>query len=258
MSGAAIIAGLSALKSGAGMVTLAVQEQSVNAVRSFLPEVMALSLKDDDPEGSEKVLKDYIKARKIKTVLIGNGLGAGDYQKMLIKSMLFSDNIEKLIIDADGLNNLTEDGRPFENIRKSGKIVIITPHIGEMAFLTGTDIRDVKSRKIECARMVAEKSGAIVNLKDSVSVISDPLGETWLVSNGGPALAKAGSGDVLAGLTAGLAASGYHSMEASLMGAYILGAAGTIFENENSPQTAISRDIIGLFGRVFRDIEGIA
>ncbi len=216
---------------------------------------MTLALRKDSTK-TIKILQEFIRKRGIKSVLVGNGFGTGTYQRDIIFHILEEKEIEKIVIDADGLNNISEYPGLLEKLKGSQKEIILTPHIGEMARLLGRDIAGVKSNKIESARELSSKHKVITVLKDSISVITSPSDEVWLNERGGASLAKGGSGDILAGLIAGLFTSGYGSMHSAILGTYILGRAGEIYERKFCSQSAFARNIVDLIPEVWKEITG--
>ncbi len=254
MSGAVILAGTAALRTGAGLLSIAAPETVIKPVQKNLPEAMAFVLREKETPSSIQNLTDFICRKKIHTVLIGNGFGAGENQLAVIRSILENKTIDKLVIDADGLNNLAENPEVLEKLKAFEKEKILTPHIGEMARLVQKDIAWVKNNKIECARQFASGYNAIVVLKDAVSVIAAPDGNIYMSDRGSASLAKGGSGDILAGLIAGLAASGYTALNAGLLGTFILGRAGELYEEKQGSESALARDILDLTGDVFKEL----
>jgi NAD(P)H-hydrate epimerase len=251
--GAPILAGKAALRSGAGLVTLAVPKELLSTLVKNLPEAMVFPLSFTDLEKSKEGLRSFIEKKKIKSVLIGNGFGTGDFQKGIAQFILEETRIEKLVIDADGLNNLALNKEWLS--LKGNKEVILTPHIGEMARLVNQEVSVIQQNKVETARKFSAENNVFIVLKDSVSVIASPNGEVWVNETGSAALAKGGSGDVLAGLIAGLFTSGYSALDASIIGTYALGREGEIYEEKFSSVSALARDILDLIPVVFKEIE---
>ncbi len=253
MSGAVILAGLAALRCGAGLLTVAAPEAVLAAVRKNLPESMALPL-DQNPKRAAVNLKKYVRKRRINCVLVGNGLGTGDWQKKILSAVLADASVRRLVVDADALNILAEDSPLSRTLSAPGRVAILTPHIGEMARLSGRDRGALKSGKLKAASAFAKSRRVYVILKDAVSALAFPDGESWLNETGTPALAKGGSGDVLAGITAGLLTSGYDAKSACLLGAFCLGRAGERAEKKRSAESVIARDVIAELPAVFREL----
>jgi NAD(P)H-hydrate epimerase len=168
--------------------------------------------------------------------------------------ILSGSHIERLVIDADGLNNIAESAELELMLKNSLSDKILTPHIGEMARLVHRDNSWVKHNKFDCARQFAADNKIHLVLKDSVSLIASPDGEIYVSDRGSASLAKGGSGDILAGLIAGLWASGYSSLASCQLGTYILGRAGEIYEEKWGSESASARDILKLIPAVFSEI----
>lgn len=256
MAGAARIATAAALRSGCGLTTAVVPEVQVQAYLDSLPEAMVLAVRDADEDAVWESIRDYIRKRKVNSVLIGNGWGRGSDRQRLLKRILKDDSGVCLTIDADGLNNLSEMPEWAEALRSRQGKALLTPHIGEAVRLTGKTSQVVKASKTEIARDTAEMTQTVVALKDAVSVAGLPDGQVWLSGFGSVCLAKGGSGDALAGTIAGLCAAGYDAADAVLLGMYVLGRAGEIYESTRGVETALASDIIGLYPNVFFELNG--
>ncbi len=254
MSGAVILAGVGALKSGTGLLTIAAPEKILPAIRRKLPEAITLPLNADNTEETIKILGGFIKERKIRTVLAGNGFGTGPFQKSLMQFLLANGQLERLVIDADGLNNIAGDRDLALMLKNSKMDKILTPHIGEMARLLNTDNLRVKNNKAECARQFAREYKLYLVLKDAVSVIAEPRGDIYISDRGSSSLAKGGSGDILAGIISGLWASGYPPLAACQLGTYLLGRAGEKYEEKWGAESALARDILRVVPAVFSEI----
>lgn len=245
--GALIIAGQSAMRAGAGLVT-------VTAENPAFPELMSLILPDDIKK-TVTDLKKFIDKRNIDCILVGNGWNIGEIPQSIIEFLLDEDNpVDKLLFDADGLNNIASNNNLLKLLENTTKSVVLTPHIKEMARLIDRDVKYTKHFKREVANDFSEKYGVVTVLKDAISVIGLPNGQVWFNEFGSSSLAKAGSGDILAGIIAGLFASGYSKESASLIGSYILARAGEIYEKEVSIVSAIPSDIIKIIPKVFKEI----
>lgn len=254
MSGAPILAGMAGLYTGAGLLTAAVPGAIASIVQSALPEAMTLALDTADTALSQNGIEALINSKRIHTVLIGNGFGVGDFQKDILLSLLHSPQVQKMVIDADGLNNLASIPNGVKGLSGYGKKIILTPHIGEMTRLTGKDASWIKRNKTEAAVDLALETAAVVVLKDSVSIIADSQGKSWLSDRGSPALAKGGAGDILAGMIAGLSLS-YSLIEASILGCQLLGRAGELCEKKYNTISPIARDILNCIPVILGEIE---
>jgi hydroxyethylthiazole kinase-like uncharacterized protein yjeF len=198
-AGAAAMAGMAALRSGAGLVTVACPRSVQPAVASFAPEIMT----DPLPENEAGTLA-LASLRRIEQLLqgkdvavIGPGLGRHAETDELVRKLVKTAET-KIVLDADGLNAFA--GRAQE-LRSEG-LLVLTPHPGEMSRLTGIPTADIQNDRVRIARSVAKDHGAIVVLKGHRTVTAAPSGAVWVNTSGNPGMAKGGSGDVLSGIIA--------------------------------------------------------
>jgi len=248
-TGAASLAGESAYRMGTGLVTLAVPGPLHSALAGQIPEVTWLLLPHEMGviQGSAaKIVKDNLE--RVTAMLVGPGFGLEDPTAEFIVQLLGEQAPKKgaqigfvkstgeedtpevtglapLVIDADGLKLLARISNWAEQLPSQA---ILTPHPGEMAVLTELDIEDIQADRIGVAERFAKKWGHVVVLKGAFTVIAAPNGRTMIVPVASPALARAGSGDVLAGLIVGLRAQGVDAFEAAAAGAWIHAQCGTL------------------------------
>lgn len=215
-SGAGRLAAVSALRSGAGLVTIGFPASALVVYASHLTSVMVRPLASFD----EAV--EFIAGEKIASILIGPGYSLGDHTKQMVREVLY--HRAAVVLDADALSVFA--GEPeslFEMIRKHAGEVVLTPHDGEFARLF-PDL--VSADKLSRARQAAKRSGAVVVLKGADTVIASPDGRAAINANGTAWLATAGSGDVLAGLVTGFLAQGLPAFEGAAMAVWTHGQAG--------------------------------
>lgn len=208
--GAGRLAALAALRAGAGLVTLAGADVDVGA-----PDpLMTTTVETADQLVAAATGKDV--------VAIGPGMATGPGGAALVERALELD--VPLVIDADGLNHLAALSTPT---LAGGAPRVLTPHPGEAARLLQTTSRDVEADRVAAVRELARRTGAVVLLKGAGTLVCDgPGGAVTVNPTGGPALATAGSGDVLTGVIAGLLGQGVPAAEAAWVGAYLHGLAG--------------------------------
>ncbi len=211
--GAAALASRAALMSGCGYVKLVTSEKVKLALAAHIPQVIFLGEAD----------------LKSQSIAVGMGCGKSNELYTLIKFLL-AEYKGTLIIDADGLNSLAEYGK--EVLKEKSCKVILTPHAAEFARLT-----------TETAESFAKEFGVIVLLKGADSIITDGV-RTEVNTRGTTALAKAGSGDMLAGYICGTAARGIDAFGAACCGAFTLGLAAEISSAEKTDYCATAEDII--------------
>ena len=200
-SGAAILSSLSALKSGAGYVTLACPDVIVKSIASYSPDITFIPLKStaigsiskENTNGVIHRIKDF------DIISIGSGLTTNEETKSFVLELL--ENIEKpIVIDADALNIIAS-----ENITDVPKNSIMTPHPKELSRLLNVPVEEIQSNREKFAIIGAKKYNTVMVLKGHETVVTDGK-NIYINKTGNSALAKAGSGDVLTGITAGIAA----------------------------------------------------
>ncbi|MDG2304707.1 MAG: NAD(P)H-hydrate dehydratase [Candidatus Binatia bacterium] len=216
-SGAAVLAGRSALRAGAGLVTIACPSAVQPLIAACLPEVMTSAVEDrfSVAQWTERL------AGK-KALVIGPGLGTTPSVARLVSSLVKRARVP-MVLDADGLNALAD--RP-EVLRKARAPVVLTPHPGEMSRLVGASIEEVQAERRRTALDLAKRTGAVVVLKGSGTLVAAPDGRVGVNLNGGPILGTAGTGDVLAGLIGSLLGQGVDAFDAARLGVFLHGLAG--------------------------------
>jgi ADP-dependent NAD(P)H-hydrate dehydratase / NAD(P)H-hydrate epimerase len=235
-SGAAAMTGQAALRSGAGLVTVATPESVVSIVATSMPELMTAVLPEND-EGLVALLND-------KTVLaIGPGLGSEPSTQKMVRSVVQAARIPT-IVDADGLNAFAgqsgslrgEDGRP----------VIITPHPGEMARLTGESIEFITSNRVDSARDFSVTHNVFVVLKGFRTVVAVPDGSVYINITGNPGMATGGTGDILTGIIAGIVAQEHFGslVERLCLAVYLHGLSGDLAADELGEESLVATDIL--------------
>ena len=253
-TGAAYLAGGAAYRSGAGLVTLAVPQPLHSALAGQLPECTWVLLPHEEgsirSDASPLILNHLNRATAL---LIGPGLGIKDTTKDFLAGILNqSDKLPPVVIDADGLKLLSQ----IDGWQKGlPPYAILTPHPGEMSVMTGVPTQDIQARRIELAREYSVLWGHIIVLKGAFTVIAGPDGKTAVIPVASPALARAGTGDVLAGLIVGLRAQGVDPFYAAVSGAWIHAQAG-LFAADQIGNTAsvLAGDVLNAIGDVLGGI----
>ncbi len=252
LTGAVAMACRSALTVGAGMVTAGIPASLNPILAQKLTEAMTRPLPDGgsgalQPEALEQVtaLLD-----EMDILALGPGLGRDEGTFRLLWNLAPRVTVPA-VIDADGLNLLARDLTRLEQFRGP---VVITPHPGEMSRLSGKTVAELAADPVEASRAFARQHGVVVLLKGAPSVVSDPRGRTVINPTGGPALAKAGSGDVLTGIIAGLMAQGMAAFEAAWCGAFLHGLAGDLAAQELGLHSVLARDLIGKLPRALAGV----
>ncbi|MCM8761866.1 MAG: NAD(P)H-hydrate dehydratase [Candidatus Omnitrophica bacterium] len=244
LTGAVCLAGISALRSGCGLVTIGIPEGLNDIIEIKLTEVMSLPLPQTKKRTfSEKAVKPALKfiEEKADGVLIGPGISTGIKETSRFVEDIVKEAEKSLIIDADALKIMSSN---LDILKKSkSKGIIITPHPGEMSYLTGLKITEIQKYREKVAEEFARKYNVVVVLKGHRTVVAD--GEhTYINLTGNPGMATAGSGDVLAGIIGGLLIQGYSGFESARYGVYIHGLAGDIAAKKLGEASLIASDII--------------
>lgn len=249
--GAAILAGESAYRSGVGLVTIAVPKSIYTGVISTLPEATWIQLDDLDGSISSSAIEKIKGSLNRPTAcLIGPGMGTNFSSRDFLYKVLRLDDLPPLILDADGLR-LAVDSKKWPELLPAGSV--LTPHPGEMAYLTGLDVEEIQAERVAIAEKYAQEWQQILVLKGAHTVIADPGGQTKILESAQPELARAGSGDVLAGIITGLIAQGVPQFEAAAAGAWIHARAGSIAaEKGGSSASVIAGEISDAVGKVLQ------
>jgi NAD(P)H-hydrate epimerase len=224
-TGAAALAARGAVRTGAGLVTVAVPASLNPVLEVKLTEAMTLPVAESVAGALGEAAADVLvpEAAARSAAVVGPGLGTDPGTVRAIERLL--DALERpAVVDADALNAFA--GRP-EALRARGARVL-TPHPGEMARLLGASVDGVQRDRIGAARKLASAASAVVVYKGPRSVIAGPDGQVFVNPTGGPGLATGGTGDVLAGALGALLAQGLSPLDAAALGAYLHGLAGDL------------------------------
>ena len=241
LTGAPAMAALSAARSGAGYVQVAVPGPVQPAMDMRLLEQMSRGLPDDDgahtPEGVEVVEE---MAERAGAVVLGPGIGRSDGASEFARRVAQAVKIP-LLIDADGLNAHAE---ALESLAGREAPTVLTPHAGELGRLLGVDSEEVERHRLRHVREAAERSGAVVLLKGDDTLVAAPGGPVAVSPGGTPALATAGTGDVLSGLIGALLAKGLGPFEAAALGTLAHARAGRAAAGRHGADHVIAGDVI--------------
>ncbi len=243
MSGAAYLNGLGAYRMGAGLVRIYTSEENREILQGQLPEAVITAYELFDERELLRLLE------WADVVCIGSGIGTTEKAWKLVRTTLENVTVP-CVIDADGLNLLGEHKKYISKLK--GKEIIITPHIKEFSRLTGKTVEKIKACRVKELGEFTEKTGITCILKDAVTLIRTGCKRTCVNLSGSAAMAKAGSGDVLAGITAGLLAQGLACYEAAILGTYLHGRAGEYAAEEKGIYSILARDIAENIGEVVK------
>lgn len=276
-TGAAILAGQAALRSGAGLVTMAPPQVIHPILAARLAEATYVPLPHIEgaiaPEAARLL---YTRLAEVDALLIGPGLTQSAPTTTFLKE-LFSGKagasacsvgfrrggteaaaeaapvLPPLVLDADALNILAGLEAWWRLLPPE---CILTPHPGEMARLTQSTVQEVQAQRLEITSAMSAQWGQVVLLKGAYTVVAAPNGRTTVLPFANPALAKAGSGDVLAGTIVGLRAQGLDAFEAAVAGAYLHGLAGELARENLGVAAVIAGDLVGFLALALRELTG--
>ena len=257
--GAALLAAEGALRTGAGIVTLASVEPVVSAAAACLPECCLCPCSAGVEGGIAPENVPLIRRQKATVLLLGPGLGgtaqsaARAAETLALVQQLLPGFEGSAVLDADGLNaaaQLLAGGRELPH--PAGEL-IVTPHPGEMARLTGLPAAQINADREGTARQYAQAWNAVVVLKGARTVVAAPDGRMLVNPTGNPGLARGGSGDVLSGMTAALLACALPAFEAAACAVYLHGAAADRAAAEHGEYGMLPHDILPKLGRLFAE-----
>lgn len=262
--GAAGLAAHAAYRVGAGLVSVAAPEGVIRALAATLPEVTWFPLPEASKNGDQKSVEDaaaslaYTEVPDYSAIVIGPGLGRALSAYGLVETLLShaEGRFPPLILDADGLNMLATVDEWWPKLPKHS---ILTPHPGEMARLCGfkpengrTPVQQVQADRVGLAAAKAAEWGCIVVLKGAYTVIAAPDGEVAVLPFATPALARAGTGDVLAGMIAGYVAQGVAPFHAAILAGYVHGSAGGMAADRIGVASVLASDVIAAIPAVLQ------
>ena len=257
--GAALLAAEGALRTGAGIVTLASVEPVVSAAVTRLPECCLCPCKEGAQGGIAPENVPLLRRQKATVLLLGPGLGgtaqsaARATETRTLVQQLLPGFAGAAVLDADGLNaaaQLLTEGKPFPH--PAGELVV-TPHPGEMARLTGLPAAALAADREGIALRYAKAWNAVVVLKGARTVVASPDGRVCVNPTGNPGLARGGSGDVLAGMLAALLACGLPAYEAAACAVYLHGAAADRAAAKRGEYGMLPHDILPELGALFAE-----
>ncbi len=229
MPGAVILAATAALRAGAGKLTIATGASVAQLVALAIPEARVIGLKETPEGGFTRAAADQLDplADKVNAILIGPGMQDEVATAALVRALLARLDGTRVVLDANAMGillnpDLDGAGAPF----RFEEPVVVTPHAGEMAHLTGIAKDDILADPAGAASHAAQEWNAVVALKGARTIIAAPDGSMWQHEGGNIGLAISGSGDTLAGIIAGLAARGAPLAQAVCWGVALHGQAG--------------------------------
>ncbi len=266
-SGAPALSAAAAYRVGAGLVTLAVPPAIQPVVAAHLREATYLTTPGSRdslsiealPRIRARISEWITSARERHGLLVGPGMGqsepASDFLAALLAQFESDGRPARMVLDADGLNLVAKFPDWPARLPRS---TILTPHPGEMARLTGLSVAEVQADRIGCALRYAAEWGHIVVLKGAHTVMADPNGTAVVAPFANPAMAVAGTGDVLAGAIAGLLAQGLAPFDAAVCGVYAHAKAGALWRDQQGDAGMLAGDLLPLLPAALRAIHQAA
>jgi hydroxyethylthiazole kinase-like uncharacterized protein yjeF len=267
-TGAAVLSGDAAMRSGAGLVTIATPAAALASVAArVMPEVMTIALAETDRGAVSDEAIDHVMqlAAKATVIAIGPGLSADDERTRRFVFSVVKQRQVPVVVDADALNCLAAysgNGWPAELQGSEAAPLILTPHAGEMLRLLGTTDKSALADRVQAARDFAAKHKLILLLKGTRSLIAAPDGRVFINPTGNAGLGTAGAGDTLTGIIAGFIAQDRatlkdHSdvLRATIAALYLGGLAGDFAARERGMRTMVASDIREHLGQAVRSLD---
>jgi hydroxyethylthiazole kinase-like uncharacterized protein yjeF len=256
--GAAALSCTGALRVGPGIVTLACARSVYPMLASKLTETTFEPL--DDKDGFLSAEEAYSVRRALsrgyEALLVGPGLAQHGYVVAFVRAllpMLTKDDVRAVVIDADGLNNISKVERWWEMLQVPA---VITPHPGELSRLSGVDTAEIQRDRLAAARTRASQWGLTVVVKGANTIVAAPDGRARLSPFANPGLATGGTGDVLAGAITGLIAQGVEPFDAASLGVYLHGLAGELVRRELGEAGMLAGDVAAALPRAIKELKG--
>jgi hydroxyethylthiazole kinase-like uncharacterized protein yjeF len=252
-AGAAAMAGMAVLRAGAGLSTVGTAKSVLPIVSGFHPELMTEVLEETEAGSISLVSLEngWVDSLvKGKTVLaVGPGISRHPDTAAFVRGVIKKYKMQ-IVLDADGLNAFEDRAAELKN--KAGALVI-TPHPGEMARLTGLTIPAVQRDRLNVARTFAREHDLIVVLKGNRTLIAQPDGTVWVNTTGNPGMSTGGTGDILTGMVAGLMAQNpERTAEAVIAAVYLHGLAGDVARESMGEHSLVATDLLTALPEAFR------
>lgn len=247
-AGSVAMAGMAALRAGAGLSTVATAKSALPTVAGFYPELMTEPLPETDAgtiaTSAGVKIEELLKSMTVAA--IGPGISRDPHTATLVRSLIAHEKLP-MVVDADGLNAF--EGRANE-LNGEGRILVITPHPGEMARLAGISIADVQRDRLSVARKFAREHNLIVVLKGHRSLVVQPDGEAWVNTTGNPGMSTGGTGDILTGMVAAMLAqekraqNSQTALLAVCAAVHLHGLAGDVMREKVGEHSLVATDLL--------------
>ncbi|MBF8300846.1 MAG: nnr [Acidobacteria bacterium] len=252
-TGAAHLAAAGALRSGAGLVTVATPSSCVPIVASMAPEYMTEPLAEAGNGTVALAAIEAVLELQHDVIACGPGLGRGPAVAEFVRALIDRSAVP-LVLDADALTALADD--PSGLVGREERDVIITPHPGEMARLIGTSVEEVQANRIQIAADCASTRRLYVVLKGHRTIIATPEGHVFINPTGNAGMATGGTGDVLTGMIAAWLAQLLDAEAACRLAVFLHGAAGDLAEASEGQVAMTATDLVGCLGEALQKLMG--
>ncbi len=250
MAGAEILSAKSALRSGIGMLRLAVVNSIYPIVAGVVHEAVYVPMSSNNYGTFKADRKNldiiFENAEKSDALLIGCGLGVNEDTESIVKELVTKCKTP-MLIDADGINCISKH---IHLLKDSSAPIVVTPHPGEMSRLTGLSVKEIENNREKTAVNFSREYNVVTVLKGADTIVTDGK-EKFISYAGNPGMATGGSGDVLAGITASFMAQGYSPLESACIGVFTHGTAGDCAKADVGEISMLPSDIIDYLPKVF-------
>jgi hydroxyethylthiazole kinase-like uncharacterized protein yjeF len=252
-TGAAAMAATTAMRAGAGLVTLGVPRSLNPVLETMVTEAMTVSLPETDELAlAETAFETALSLVEEKQCLaVGPGIGTHPSTGRLVRRLI-KESPAPLVMDADALNLIAADTGV---LKKSRVPIVLTPHPGEMARLSGDSTATIQNDRVASARSFALKHKVTLVLKGAATVIADPGGDVFINPTGNPGMAAGGMGDVLTGLIAGLLAQGMEPGPATRASVFLHGLAADIVSRRDAPIGYLATEVMDAIPQAMKDLK---
>lgn len=244
-AGAAALTGWGAMRGGAGLVTIAAASTARPEIAGFAAELMTVPLPASRDgmlgKGAAKAVLDM--QGTFNVAAVGPGLGQASATQTEIRRLV-ARSPWPVVLDADGLNAF--GGRYRRSLGKHASPLVVTPHPGEAARITGLGVDEIQSDRLEAARRIAREVDGVCVLKGYRTIVADPEGRAFINPTGNPGMASGGMGDLLTGLIAGFIAQECEPLESAILGAYVHGLAADIALDEGETEQTLTAGEVAL------------
>lgn len=244
MSGAAYLSAKAAYTAGAGLVQIYTVEENRNILQQLLPEAIICTYKSFEPTTLQELVK------WADAIAIGSGLGVSEIAEQLVEFVMKEATVP-CVIDADALNILSEHLEWFDALKAEA---ILTPHMKEMTRLLGCEMQKLSEQRVNRVDEFVKDKRVVCVLKDARTIVMKAHEDIYINVSGNAAMAKAGSGDVLTGILAGILGQGVTPFSAACIGTYLHGLAGDFAKCKKGSHSVLASDIIDGIGDVLKTI----